>query len=119
MLRETRRHLLNARALLLRHLTCGVNGADMEAFKKAFDAYESRNSEQIAAKLLFEITQNTGFETDKSSLGDCFVKHCCEWNGRQSDDQCGLDAHRISAGEKAKLLVAHSVLRDAFEKVGL
>ena len=90
-----------------------------EAFKETFAEYESKNSEQIAAKLLFEITRNTGFETDKSQVGDCFINSCCEWTERQSNDLCGLDSHRISAGEKAKLLVVRSALKAAFEGVGL
>ena len=52
-------------------------------------------------------------------LGDCFINTCCEWLGRKSDDICGLDSHRISAGEKARLLVDYSVLKEAFERVGL
>ena len=118
-LRDNRQELLRARALLIKHLTSEVSAADLQAFKKAFDAYETRNTEQIAAKLLFEITRNTGFETDKSELGDCFVNNCCEWNGLQSNNPCGLNVHRISSDEKAKLLVEHSVLKAAFEGVSL
>lgn len=118
-LRDKRQALLNARKLFIRLFSSGGNGADLQAFREAFDAYESKNSEQIAAKLLFEITRNTGFETGKTRLGDCFILSCCERDGRQSDDHCGLDAHRISADEKAKLLVERSVLKEAFEGAGL
>ena len=47
------------------------------------------------------------------------VNTCCEWLERKSDDICGLESHRISAGEKARLLVDYSVLKEAFERVGL
>ena len=118
-LKEKRQDLLQARAVFLQQNTSGADAAGLQAFKEAFTEYECKNSEQIAAKLLFEITRNTGFETDKSQVGDCFINTCCEWTGRQSDDLCGLDSHRISAGEKAKQLVNRSVLKEAFEGVGL
>lgn len=118
-LKEKRKNLLQKRAVFLQQKAYGADAAGLQAFKAAFDGYESKNSEQIAAKLLLEITRNTGFETDKSKLGECFINTCCEWANRQSNDICGLDSHRISAGEKAKLLVECSVLKVAFERVGL
>ena len=118
-LKEKRQDLLQARAVFLQQNTSGADAAGLQAFKEAFAEYESKNSEQIAAKLLFEITRNTGFETDKSQVGDCFINTCCDWAKRQSNDLCGLDSHRITAGEKAKLLVDRSALKAAFEGVGL
>ena len=118
-LKEKRHDLLQARAVFLQQNAADADAAGLLAFKEAFADYESKNSEQIAAKLLYEITRNTGFETDKSQVGDCFINTCCEWTGRQSDDLCGLDSHRISAGEKAKQLVNRSALKAAFEGVGL
>ena len=118
-MKEKRQSLLQAKALFLQQYAPGADAAGLQAFKEAFADYESKNSEQIAAKLLYEITRNTGFETDKSQTGDCFINTCCEWAGRQSDDLCWLDSHRISAGEKAKLLVDRSVLKAAFKGVGL
>jgi len=118
-LKDDRQDLLHARALFIERMSSQGDTADLAAFKAAFDRYEKKNSEQIAAKLLLEITRNTGFETDKSKLGECFINTCCEWANRQSNDICGLDSHRISAGEKAKLLVECSVLKVAFERAGL
>ena len=119
-LKEQRRELLNARALFLEaNSASAVDAITLAAFKAAFDGDCSKNSEQIAASLLYAITRNTGFETDKSKLGECFVNSCCEWSGRQSDDICGLYDHRIAANEKAKLLVDRSALKAAFEGVGL
>jgi hypothetical protein len=37
------------------------------------------NTEQLSAKRLLEITRNTGFETTKGKLGDCFIVDQCEW----------------------------------------
>ncbi|MDO5326057.1 MAG: hypothetical protein Q4G00_04955 [Clostridia bacterium] len=118
-LKEKRQNVLRARTVFLHQYASGADAAGLQTFKEAFADYESKNSEQIAAKLLFEITRNTGFETDKSQVGDCFINTCCEWAKRQSDDLCGLDSHRITAGEKAKLLVDRSALKAAFEGVGL
>ena len=118
-MREKRKNLLQARAVFLKQNSSGADATGLQAFKEAFADYESKNSEQIAAKLLYGITRNTGFETDKSQVGDCFINTCCEWAGRQSDDLCGLDSHRISAGEKVRQLVDRSVLKAAFEEVGL
>ena len=117
-LKEQRQSYLNARALFVDMMSADAGEASgLAAFKAAFDGFESKNSEQIAAKLLYEITRNTGFETDKSRLGECFVNSCCEWDARQSDDICGLDAHRINANEKARLLVERSALKNALEGV--
>lgn len=118
-LKEKRQNLLKERELFLRQNAPEADAFGLQAFKDAFEEYDGKNSEQIAAKLLFEITRNTGFETNKSHLGDCFINTCCEWLERKSDDICGLDSHRISAGEKARLLVDYSVLKEAFERVGL
>lgn len=119
-LKDQRQRLLNARAMLIESITSTAREASgLTAFKEAFDDYEVKNTEQIASKLLREITRNTGFETDKSSLGECFINSCCEWKERGSDDICGLDDHRIDANEKARLLVERSILKQAFERAGL
>lgn len=44
------------------------------------------NIEQLSAKLLFELTRNTGVEISKSRLGLCWLLSCCEWNERQEND---------------------------------
>ena len=59
------------------------------------------------------------YRSGGTHFGDCFINTCCEWLERKSDDICGLDSHRISASEKARLLVDYSVLKEAFERVGL
>ena len=118
-LKDSRQDLLKSRELFVSCVSSMTDGASLQAFREAFDSYENKNSEQIAAKLLYEITRNTGFETNKTKLGECFVNTCCEWEERQDDDICGLDADRISSAEKAKLLVEHSVINEALKGVGL
>lgn len=80
---------------------------------------EEHNIEQLSAKLLFDLTRNTGFEVSKGVLGECWIKSCCEWNERQEDAICGLDHNRLSVFEKMKRIYDGSSLRLQFPKVGL
>ena len=91
---------------------------ELKAFKSVYNYRSNTNSEKIAARLLFDITRNTGFETDKSKIGPCFVCSCCEWDGKQ-DDICGLDNSKPTLSEKMKQLSEYSVLHKAFEEAGL
>lgn len=45
--------------------------------KNSLNYSNNYNTEQLSAKLLYDITRNTGFETDKGHLGECFVNNCC------------------------------------------
>ena len=118
-LRDNRRRVLAASNIFVSRIKDKGNANALKDFKDVFDEYKARNSEQIASKLLFEITRNTGFETNKSKLGECFVVNCCDRTTRQDDDVCGLDDNRINSIEKAKLIVEYSVLGETIEKVGL
>ena len=80
---------------------------------------EEHNIEQLSAKLLFDLTRNTGFEVSKGALGECWIKSCCEWKERQEDDICGLDYSRLSALDKMKRIYKGSSLEMLFSKVGL
>lgn len=80
---------------------------------------EEHNIEQLAAKLLFDLTRNTGFEVSKGKLGACWIKSCCEWEERQKEDICGLDCHRLSVFDKMKTIYNESSLREQFLKIGL
>lgn len=96
-----------------------ITDEEQTDFAKLLDTYGKRNSEQLVACLLEEITKNTGFATNKKSLGCCFVNSCCEWQERAGDDICGLDENRLSSDEKKRTIVEYSVLKQAFEKAGL
>lgn len=80
---------------------------------------EKRNIEQLAAKLLYDLTRNTGFEVSKGKIGECWIKSCCEWKDRQKDDVCGLDNSRLSAIEKMKSIYGGSSLKSELSKAGL
>lgn len=80
---------------------------------------KNHNVEQLAAKLLFDLTRNTGFEVTKGKIGDCWIRSCCDWSNRQEDDICGLDQERLSVTEKMKEVYYGTSLREEFENVGL
>ena len=118
-LKDRRKKLLEFKEVFV-DIIC--NGGDIQmlsSLREAVNLSETMNTEQIAAKMLFEITRNTGFETTKSKVGACFTVDCCKWNERQSNDICGLDERRLTADEKAKVIFEHSVLKDSFAKAGL
>lgn len=80
---------------------------------------EAHNIEQFVAKLLFDLTRNTGFEVSKGKLGECWTKSCCEWRERMEDDICGLDDKRLSAFDKMKNIYEGSSLKEQFSKIGV
>lgn len=77
------------------------------------------NIEQIAAKLLFDLTRNTGFEVSKGSIGECWVKSCCEWKARMADDICGLDSRRLKIYDKMKMIYEGTCIKEQFRMAGL
>jgi hypothetical protein len=80
---------------------------------------DSYNIEQLSAKILFDLTRNTGFEVTKGSIGECWIKSCCEWRNRMEDDICGLDHERLSVNEKMKLIYKGTCLAKQLHYVGL
>lgn len=86
----------------------------------AYDAHIGENNiEQLSAKLLFDLTRNTGFEVSKGKIGECWIKSCCEWLDRQEDDICGLDNSRLSIHDKMKNIFEGTCLKEQFHTVGL
>lgn len=118
-LKEKRKNLLEAKTVFVNLIINSGYANELAKFKALFDFQNKANSEKIAAELLWEITRNTGFETDKSQVGPCFINTCCEWSDRQDDDICGLDNERPTINEKMHQLIKHSVLRSAFKEAGL
>ncbi len=118
-LKEKRKDLLSARALLLKMISDGIDNNDYLKIFELTKYNKNSNSEQLAASLLKDITRNTGFETNKRKLGECFVNDCCTWEKRQSDDICGLDFGRLLSKEKKYLLINRSALNNSLKEVGL
>ena len=80
---------------------------------------QEHNVEQLAARLLFALTRNTGFEVSKGTIGECWIKSCCEWNNREESDICGLDDSRLSIFDKMKNIYEGTSLKEQFSKIGL
>ena len=118
-LKENRRDLLEAKNIFVKLITNGGSASDINAFKTVYAHTAKKNTEKIAAYLLYNITRNTGFETDKSQVGACFINSCCEWSERQENDICGLDNDRPTVNDKMNMLINHSVLYSAFREAGL
>ncbi len=118
-LKDRRQDFIRARELFIKQVIQSIDIAKNDELESLFPYAKTHNSEQSAAELLYQITRNTGFETDKGRLGECFINSCCEWASRETDDICGLDTNRLSADEKKIQIFNESVLKSAFEKVGL
>ena len=118
-LRRKRSRLLELKNVFVDIVCNGGDDKQLLSIKEMIDGDESLNTEQLAAKLLYNITRNTGFETTKGKLGNCFIIDCCDWDARSDDDICGLDNARIDANRKIKDIYEHSVLKEAFVKAGL
>lgn len=118
-LKEQRKDKLEAREKLVKLISDGGTADELSLFKSVYQYQSKMNTKKIAAKLLTEITRNTGFETNKKQVGFCFVNSCCEWDDRQENDLCGLDDKRLSVSEKIEQMVNHSILQAAFQEVGL
>ena len=106
-LKEQRKDKLEAREKLVKLISDGGTADELSLFKSVYQYQSKMNTEKIVAKLLTEITRNTGFETNKKQVGFCFINSCCEW-----DD-------RLSVSEKIEQMVNHSILQAAFQEVGL
>lgn len=118
-LKEKRKGLLELANKLVDIICNGGDIKKLSSAREALNYSDSLNTEQLSAKLLFDITRNTGFETTKGKLGDCFIVDCCDWEARGDDDICGLDQSRISGRSKIKEVFENSVLKDSFTKAGL
>lgn len=119
-LRIKRQAAIRAREKLVKTLNSGE--MDYKAIREVveYDAnLNSHNIEQLSAKLLYDLTRNTGFEVSKGKLGKCWVESCCDWTERQPDDICGLDLNRLTVSDKMKHIYAGTGLTREFANVCL
>ena len=99
--RVKRADAIAARAKLIKLIKSGdMNYKIIQEIMDYDDKLDNHNIEQLSAKLLFELTRNTGFEISKGNIGECWIRNCCEWESRQSDDICGLDQTKLTLNEK-------------------
>lgn len=108
------------REKLVSSIDSGVlNYKDIQEIVEYDRNLKEHNIEQLAAKLLFDLTRNTGFEVSKGMIGECWIKSCCEWEGRQENDICGLDNGRLSLSDKMKEIYKGTCLKEQLPKAGL
>ena len=115
-----RAKVIDARGKLIESITIG--NFDYKGIREIveYDKHlENHNIEQLCAKILFDLTRNTGFEVSKGSIGECWIKSCCEWSMRQEDDICGLQYDYLSIKEKMRQIFYETSLKEEFEKLGL
>lgn len=115
-----RRKAIDAREKLVRTIQNGeLNYKDIRQIVEYSEHIENYNVEQLSAKILFDLTRNTGFEVSKGNIGECWLKSCCEWEERMLDDVCGLDENRLQLKEKMKHIFQGTSLFERFQNIGL
>jgi hypothetical protein len=104
-------------------VNCILSGNAAYTEEKAIVEYDENltgyNIEKLSAKLLFDLTRNTGFEVTKGVLGECWILSCCDWVKREENDICGLDSRRLSVYDKMKNIYENTCLQKQFQIAGL
>ena len=115
-----RRKTIMAREKLVYAIQRGeFNYKDIQAIVEYCEHIENYNIEQLCAKILFDLTRNTGFEVTKGKIGECWIKSCCEWKNRMDDDICGLDNSRLQLSDKMKDIFKGTSIATQFQNIGL
>lgn len=117
---KKRANVINAREKLIESIKSG--DFDYKSIREIieYDAHlENHNIEQLSAKMLFDLTRNTGFEVSKGCIGECRITFCCNWSVREDNDICGLDYNYLSVADKMKHIFYGTSLKEEFKKVGL
>lgn len=118
--KEKRAGAIAAREKLVQIIKSGeINYKEIQEIMDYDSSLDNHNIEQLSAKLLFDLTRNTGFEVSKGELGECWWQDCCEWTDRQEDDICGLDQTMLSLNDKMKSVYLGTSLHREFENIGL
>ncbi len=115
-----RKKAITAREKLVKTIQNGeINYKDIREIIEYNENVDNYNVEQLSAGILFDLTRNTGFEVSKGSVGECWIKSCCEWKERMPDDICGLDVSRLPVKEKMKRICKGTSLLKQFQNMGL
>lgn len=115
-----RKNAIAAREKLVKTIQNGqLNYKDIREIVEYSENVDNYNVEQLSARILFDLTRNTGFEVSKSNIGECWIKSCCEWAQRMPDDICGLDARRLQIKEKMQNIYKETSLFMQFQNIGL
>lgn len=119
-LKQKRSKIIDARNKLVEMLKKGESNYKALREIVEYDSHlEEHNIEQLSAKLLFDITRNTGFEVEKGKIGPCWMENCCDWEERQKDDICGLSDLQLSLADKMKAIYYGTSLCKKIPQVGL
>lgn len=118
---KKRARVISAREELIGAIENGnMNYKDIKEIVDYDEHIDEHNVEQLSAKLLFDLTRNTGFEVQKGRIGDCWIRSCCEWKNRMDNDICGLDHKgRLSVQSKMKRIYEETCLKKQFQRAGL
>ena len=115
-----RKNAIVAREKLIKTIQNGeLNYKDIREILEYNENVNNYNVEQLSAKILFDLTRNTGFEVSKSNIGECWIKSCCEWRQRMPDDICGLDASKLRLKEKMQHICKGTSLLRQIQNIGL
>ena len=115
-----RKKAITAREKLVKTIQSGeINYKDIREIIEYNENVDNYNVEQLSARILFDLTRNTGFEVSKGSVGECWIKSCCEWEERMPDDICGHDVSRLPVKEKMKRICKSTSLLKQFQNMGL
>lgn len=115
-----RKKAIAAREKLVNTIQKGeLNYKDIREIVEYNENIDNYNVEQLSAKILLDLTRNTGFEVFKGSIGECWIKSCCEWEKRMPDDICGLDADRLNIRTKMERIFKGTSLLVQFQDIGL
>lgn len=116
----SRKKVIVAREKLVNAIENGeLNYKDIREIIEYNEYIDSYNIEQLSAKILLDLTRNTGFEISKGNIGECWIKSCCEWKTRMDNDICGLDNSRLQINEKMKHIYEGTSLVTQFQNIGL
>lgn len=117
---KKRADAIDARAKLVNSIKTGeLNYKDIQEIIEYDNHIDRHNVEQLASKILFDLTRNTGFEISKGNIGECWIKSCCEWEERTDNDVCGLNSGRLSVYEKMKSIYEGTCIKEQFQAAGL
>lgn len=117
---EKRATVISVREKLIHSISSGnMDYKDIQAIAEYDEHIKEHNIEQLSAKILFDLTRNTGFEVSKGKIGECWISSCCEWEERQEDDICGLDSVRLTLYEKMKRIYQGTSLEAELQAAGL
>lgn len=117
---EKRAGAIAARNILVNSINKGeMNYKEFRDIIKYDANLSGHNIEQLSAKLLFDLTRNTGFEVSKGKIGECWIKSCCGFEERKEDDICGLDHSHLEISEKMKKIYEYTSLKAQFKSCGL